>query len=202
MRVGVVGGTFDPIHLGHVALAEGARECARLERVLLIPAADPPHRGGPVASAQDRLEMVRLAAGDHEGLEVSDIELRREGPSYTADTLAALTSEMPGSELFLVLGWDAAAELRSWRRPDEVLRLARLIVVPRPGLPPPGKAELRAAGIDPDRTLLCPVITPRVEATEIRERARQGRSLHGLVAPAVEAYLVGRGLYRATPPLT
>jgi nicotinate-nucleotide adenylyltransferase len=199
MRVGVVGGTFDPIHLGHIALAEGARDCARLDRVLLIPAADPPHRGGPVASARDRLEMVRLAVRHHAGLEVSDVELRREGPSYTADTLAVLSAEMPGSELLLVLGWDAAAELRSWRRPDEVLRLARLLVIPRPGLTPPGEAELRAAGIDPARTLLCPVTTPRVEATEVRERAREGRSLRGLVDPAVEAYVVGRGLYRAAP---
>ena len=195
MRVGVVGGTFDPIHLGHVALAEGARRCAHLDRVLLIPAADPPHRGGPVASAQDRLEMVRLAVRDHEGLEVSDIELRREGPSYTADTLAALTSEMPGSELFLVLGWDAAAELRSWRRPDEVLHLARLLVVPRPGWPLPGEVELRAAGIDPARTLLCSVTTPRVDATDIRERARRGEPLQGLVEPVVEAYLRRRRLY-------
>lgn len=202
MRVGVVGGTFDPIHLGHVALAEGARSCARLDRVLLIPAADPPHRNGPVASAQDRLEMVRLAARAHDGLEVSDIELRRDGPSYTADTLAALASEMPGSELFLVLGWDAAAELRSWRRPDEVLRLARLLVVPRPGLPPPGETELRSAGIDPARTLLCPITTPRVDATDIRERGRRGESLRGLVDPAVEAYLRRRRLYgsRAREP--
>lgn len=199
MRVGVVGGTFDPIHLGHIALAEGARDCARLDRVLLIPAADPPHRGGPVASARDRLKMARLAVRDHRGLEVSDIEMRREGPSYTADTLAALTSEMPGSDLYMVLGWDAAAELRTWRRPDDVLNLARLVVVPRPGLPAPSEADLRAAGIDPARTLLCQVATPRVDATEIRERARAGRSLQGLVDPAVEGYLVSRGLYQVPP---
>lgn len=200
MRVGVVGGTFDPIHLGHIALAEGARDCAKLDRVLLIPAADPPHRGGPVASAQDRLEMVRMAVRGHRGLEVSDIEMRRKGPSYTADTLAAITSEMPGAELYMVLGWDAAAELRSWRRPDVVLNLARLVVVPRPGLPAPSEADLRAAGIDPARTVRCQVTTPRVEATEIRERARVGRSLQGLVDPAVEDYLVTRGLYQSPQP--
>jgi nicotinate-nucleotide adenylyltransferase len=195
VRVGVVGGTFDPIHLGHVALAEWAAACAGLDRVVLVPAGRPPHRGEATAPAADRLEMSRLAAAGHPLLEVSDLELRREGPSYTADTLRELGARHPGAELFLVLGWDAARELRSWHRPDEVLRLARLVVVSRPGFPAPGPADLEAAGIDPSRVVLCGEGTPEVESTDIRRLLEEGRSLDGLVDPAVEAYLRRHGLY-------
>jgi nicotinate-nucleotide adenylyltransferase len=195
-KVGIVGGTFDPIHLGHIALAEGARDCAKLDRVLLIPAADPPHRGGAVASPQQRLEMSRLAVQEHPGLEVSDLELRRPGPSYTVDTLHELTGRLGGAELYMVLGWDAARELRSWREPDEVLRLARLLVVPRPGWDTPALERLEELGNGRDRIQLCPITTPEVDATRLRELAAEGASLSGLVAPAVERYIREHGLYR------
>lgn len=195
-KVGIVGGTFDPIHLGHIALAEGVRDCARLDRVLLIPAADPPHRGGAVASPEQRLEMSRLAVQEHPGLEVSDVELRRPGPSYTVDTLRELASELGDAELYMVLGWDAARELRSWREPDEVLRLARLLVVPRPGWETPAPERLRELGDVSGRVHLCPITTPEVDATRLRELAGEGTSLSGLVAPAVERYIRGHGLYR------
>jgi nicotinate-nucleotide adenylyltransferase len=197
VKVGVVGGTFDPVHLGHVAMAEAAAACAGLDRVLLVPAGEPPHRGPATAPASDRLEMCRLAAAGHPGLEVSDVELRRPGPSYTVDTLRTLAEERPGDELDLVLGWDAARDLRSWRSPDEVLRLARLVVVTRPGYPKPGPGDLAAAGIDPATTILCDASTPDVFSTDVRQLAERGGSLTGLVDPAVEAYLRGRHLYAA-----
>jgi nicotinate-nucleotide adenylyltransferase len=190
-----VGGTFDPIHLGHTALADWAAKCAGLDMVLLVPAGKPPHRGNASAPAADRLEMTRLAAAGRPRLEVSDLEVSREGPSYTVDTLRELAREHPDAELYLVLGWDAARELRSWRDPDTVLRMAKLVIVSRPGFPEPTAEDLRRAGIDPARVVLCPVGTPEVEATDIRRLLETGGSLDGLVDPAVEAYLRQRGLY-------
>ena len=184
-----MGGTFDPVHLGHVAMAEAAAACAGLDRVLIVPAAVPPHRPAAGASAADRLAMCRLAAAGHPALEVSDIELRREGLSYTVDTLRELAAERPGDELHLLLGWDAARELGTWRSPDDVLRLARLVVVSRPGYPAPGPADLAAAGIDPGRTVLCDAPTPDVESTDVRQVIERGGSLAGMVDPAVEDYL-------------
>lgn len=197
MRVGIVGGTFDPIHLGHVAMAEGAADCVPLDRVLLVPVARPPHRGPAAAPARDRLEMTRIAVAGHPRLEVSDVEVRRPGPSYTVDTLRELASERPGDELHLVLGWDAARDIGAWRDPAEVMRLARLVVVPRPGLPPPRPGDLAAAGIDPERTLLCAVTTPDLESRDIRRMLGRGEGLAGLLHPGVEAYLRARRLYAA-----
>jgi len=196
-RIGVVGGTFDPIHLGHVALAQAALECAGLDRVLLIPAARPPHRRPAEATAEDRYSMTRLAAAGLARFEVSDAELRRAGPSYTADTLAALQDQNPGAELFLVLGWDAAREIRQWHRPARVLELARLIVVNRPGLPAPSQEDLRAAGLDPAQVLLCTANTPDINATRVRQVLAEGGDLDGLLNPEVARYLVERGLYGA-----
>ena len=197
MKLGVVGGTFDPIHLGHIAMAEAGADCAGLDRVLLVPASVPPHRAAATAPARDRLEMTRIAAAGHPRLEVSDIELRRPGPSYTVDTLRALADEQPEAELHLLLGWDAAREIRSWREPGEVLRLARLVVVSRPGYAPPTGRDLLAAGIDPARTTLCDVPTPDVESTDVRRLLERGASLGGLVDPGVQAYLRRHHLYAA-----
>jgi nicotinate-nucleotide adenylyltransferase len=196
--VGVVGGTFDPIHLGHLAMAEAAADCAGLDEVLLLPAAVPPHRGPAIAGAADRLEMSRLAARDHERLTVSDLELRRPGPSYTVDTLADLAGSRPGDELFLVLGWDAARELRLWRDPGRILELARLVVVTRPGWTRPSSSDLAAAGIDPARAVLCDAGTPDIEATQIRQLLESGGSLDGLLEPAVERYIRRNNLYLAS----
>ena len=196
MKLGIVGGTFDPVHLGHVAMAEAAARCADLDRVLLVPAAVPPHRGAAAAPAEERLAMCRIAVAGHPRLEVSDLELRRSGPSYTVDTLRLLARKRPADELHLVLGWDAAREIRSWHRPDEVLRLARLVVVSRPGYPSPGSAELAGAGIDPTRAVLCDVRTPDVDATDVRRLAGAGANLAGLLDAEVEAYVRGHGLYR------
>jgi nicotinate-nucleotide adenylyltransferase len=198
-RVGLMGGTFDPIHQGHLEAATAALECAALDEILLVPAGKPPHKRGTRASAGDRLEMSRLAAAGRAGFGVWDWEARRSGPSYTVDTLRAFRAERPADEPFLVLGWDAARDLRSWRQPEAVLQLAGLVVVARPGLDSPTPEALRAAGIDPDRVILCLVATPDVAATSIRRRASRHESLDGLVPAAVEDYIQQRGLYAPQP---
>jgi len=197
MKIGVLGGTFDPIHLGHLEAAEASRECAGLDQVLLVPAGRPPHKREAHASAEDRLQMTRLAVAQAPGLAVWDYEVRHPGPSYTVQTLRAFREERPGDDAFLILGWDAAKDIRSWRQPDEVLELARLVVVGRPGLDSPTAASLRAAGIEPRRVTLCLISTPDVAATRIRRLAAAGRSLAGLVPEAVERHIREHGLYGA-----
>ena len=196
MRLGIVGGTFDPIHVAHVAMAEAARRCAGLERVLVIPAGVPPHRPQPEAGDQDRLAMCRLAIRGHDELEVSDLELRRAGPSYTVLTLEEVHARCPGAELYLVLGWDAARELRSWYGPDRVLELATLVVIPRPGLPDPSAGDLRNAGIPDGRFRICRVRTPDIGATELRRHLHAGTVPKGALDPAVAGYIATHHLYR------
>ena len=195
--MGIVGGTFDPVHLGHIGMAEAARACAGLDLVLLLPASSPPHRAPPQAPAPDRLVMCRLATDHLPWLEVSDLELRRRGASYTVDTLRQLRDGRPADELYLVLGWDAARELGHWREPGEIQRLAGLVVVTRPGLPVPAEGDLKAAGIQPGHARVCDVPTPSVVGTEVRRLIATGAPLDGVLDPAVAAYIRSRGLYRA-----
>ncbi|HVB77484.1 MAG TPA: nicotinate-nucleotide adenylyltransferase [Candidatus Nitrosotalea sp.] len=197
MRVGVVGGTFDPIHLGHIAMAAAARDCAGLDRVLLVPSGEPPHRADAIAGSKERLRMCRLAVEGHPGFEVLDLEVSRPGPSYTVDTLESLTQSRPEDELYLVLGWDAARDIPLWHRPERVLALTRLVIVSRPGWPEPQPQDLRAAGIDPARALLCRAETPDIEAREIRRRLEEGEALDGLLDPRVALHLRQHRLYPA-----
>jgi nicotinate-nucleotide adenylyltransferase len=196
LRLGLLGGTFDPIHNGHLAVADAAIACARLDRVLLIPSNQPPHRPPALGSVEDRLAMCRLAAEGHPRLEVSDVEARRSGPSYTLDTLEQLRRQRPDDSLFLILGWDAAREFGSWHRPEDVLALVEPVIVNRPGLQSPGEVELRAAGLDPARTVVCPQRTPDARATQVREVAAQGGRLDRMVPPAVAEYIRAHALYR------
>ncbi|MEN0111436.1 MAG: nicotinate (nicotinamide) nucleotide adenylyltransferase, partial [Planctomycetota bacterium] len=125
MRLGVFGGSFDPVHIGHVRLARACRDQASLDRVWFVPAATQPHKpGGPVASGEDRLAMLRLALADEPGLEASPIELDRGGVSYTVETLRAIAESQPAAELFFLMGADTLRDLPNWREPGEVLRLA------------------------------------------------------------------------------
>ena len=197
MRLGVLGGTFDPMHNGHVAAAEAALECANLDEVVFVPTGNPPHRPPAEASPLQRLEMCRLATADNPRFAVSDIEVKREGLSYTLDTLWALRGANPHAELFFVLGWDAASQLRSWHRPDEVLAIAPIVVVSRPGRNAPEEADIKSAGLDPARIVLCPHPTPAVSGSGIRRAIAAGKSIDGLVPPAVERYIAAHHLYRA-----
>ena len=199
-RIGLLGGTFDPIHLGHLRAAAAALECARLDQVLLIPAGRPPHKRGTRASAADRLAMCRLAAAAGAGLGVWDWETRRPGPSYTVDTLRAFREQRPADQPFLILGWDAARDIASWRNPEQVLTLAVLVVVGRPGLDSPTPAALRAAGIEPAGVILCLASTPDVAATRVRRLAARGEPLEALVPPSVASYIRDHRLYRRPQP--
>jgi nicotinate-nucleotide adenylyltransferase len=194
-RIGVLGGTFDPIHIGHLAAARAALECARLDRVLFVPTGQPPHRPAAAASADDRLEMTRLATAGDERLGVSDLELRRPGASFTSDTLRALHELHPQADLFLILGWDAARLFRTWHEPDEVNRLATIVVMARPGIGSPQPSELEAAGLDARQVIVCLDGTPDVSASAIRRDVMSGRSVDGKVPPTVQQYVAAHGLY-------
>jgi nicotinate-nucleotide adenylyltransferase len=194
-RLGLLGGTFDPVHVGHLAAAEAAIGCAGLGRVIFIPAATPPHRAPAVAPAEHRLEMCRLAMEGDARFAVSDVELKREGPSYTADTLSELRRLHPEEQLFLILGWDAARLFQTWRRPAEVRELASVVVVGRPGSDAPREADLKSAGLDGDGVVLCLEPTPDVSASEIRRAVAAGESIAGKVPAAVERYITAHRLY-------
>jgi nicotinate-nucleotide adenylyltransferase len=195
LKIGVLGGTFDPIHLGHLAAARAAVECARLDRVLFIPSSQPPHRPAAVAPADQRLEMVRLAIEGEKSFEVSDIEVRRGGKSYTSDTLAELKRTHPHDELFLILGWDAARLLSTWHEPELVQQLAWLVVVSRPETPTPDAERLSSAGLDPARVVLCLRPTPDISASELRQEIANTESVADKVPDAVARYISSHHLY-------
>jgi nicotinate-nucleotide adenylyltransferase len=187
-RLGVLGGTFDPVHVGHVVAAVDARAALALDRVLFVVAGDPwQKRGNVAASAADRLALVEAAVEDVDGLEACAIEVEREGPSVTADTLEALAA--PGRELFLLLGADAVANMSTWKRLDDTRDLAAVVVMERAGdihAEPPGP------GWRFERLAI-----PRLDisSTGIRERLASGRPIDGLVPPAVVRSIEQRGLY-------
>jgi nicotinate-nucleotide adenylyltransferase len=195
-RVAILGGTFDPIHLGHIAIAEQAVDGAGLEETWLVPSATPPHRGAASASAQDRLDMVQSAVAGHPRLRVLDIEVRRPGPSYTADTLRELEAGYPGAEFWIVLGADAARDIVTWHGREELLGRARFLLVNRSGVDRLAEADARRLGFDAGgRTLIIEVDSPAISATEVRERVAAGLSLDGLVPAAVAEIIAARGLY-------
>ena len=189
MRLGVYGGSFDPPHLGHLVAASDACEVLRLDRVLWIPSARHPLKEGCLRTPPAlRLEMVRAAIAGDARFEADDLELRREGPSYTVDTLRELGDRHPEAALFLLAGADLVAELPRWHRPQEVLRRATLAVLTREGegLPP----ETGLAAVD------VPVTRVDVSATEVRRRAAAGRTIRYLVPEAVRAIIEREGPYR------
>ena len=194
-RAVIAGGTFDPIHCGHLEVARQARLGLSADEIWLLPAGDPPHRRA-TASAADRLAMVEAAATGDPLLRVLDLEVRRPGPSYTVDTLVTLEAEHPEVEQWFLVGADAAREIRTWHHAVELLRLARFAIVNRRGEAEMGRDEALALGFDPTRTRLIRVDSPPVSATAIRSRAAAGLSLRGLVPPEVEACIARLGLYR------
>ena len=194
--VAVVGGTFDPVHEGHLAIAEQVRDLCGLDEAWLVPAGSPAHRPAPRASAQDRLDMCRAACAGRPRMRVLDLEVLAPGPSYTLDTLQRLQRLNPDTELWFVLGADAAREIRSWHRAGEVLASARLVVANRSGVGALSMPEATALGFDPARTRVVRIDSPPVSATEVRRRVAAGRPIDGLVPPAVAALITERGLYR------
>jgi nicotinate-nucleotide adenylyltransferase len=197
VRIGILGGTFNPPHLGHLVCAQEALVALGLDRVILIPARTPPHK--PVEDepgVEHRLELCRLAALGDERFAVSEIEVVREGPSYTVDTLSELHSNAPDNDLFLIVGGDIAAGLADWHEPERVLSLATLAVAKRRGTP---KAAVQAALAHlrgGERTRFFPMPRIGVSSTFVRERVRAGLPIRYLVPEPVEAYIAEEGLYR------
>jgi nicotinate-nucleotide adenylyltransferase len=190
MHVGVFGGSFDPVHNGHLQAAEACRVAVPLDLVLFVPAAAQPLKPrGPSASADDRVRMLELALEGRTEFVVSTMETDRGGVSFTVDTLRELSAERPGDRLYLILGADALADLANWREPDEICRLVTLLVVDRPGnarpSPPSGA---RVTRIEMEAV--------NVSSSEIRARQSRGERLDDLVPAAVAAYIAERGLYR------
>jgi nicotinate-nucleotide adenylyltransferase len=199
MRVGVFGGTFDPVHLGHLILAEEARWSLGLERLLLMPAAQPWRKAArAVTPAHHRLAMLRLAVADDPYFDVSTVEIDRGGPTYTIETLAALRGELgPDAELVFILGEDALMDLPNWREPAGILRLALLGVAERGDEDGLDLAALEATlpGVR-DRVLRIPMPRVDISSSEVRRRVREGGTIRYLVPPPVQAYIAARGLYR------
>lgn len=195
---GVFGGTFDPIHVAHLAVAEGARDTFGLRRVLFVPAARPPHKPGRVITpVEHRVAMVEAAVSTNAAFVVSPIEVDRDGPSYTVDTLEALRAADPGDHLALILSAESYSELSTWHEPRRILDLADLIVAPRDAYaePDPDLVERQF----PDAPAIIAFMDgPRIRlsASEIRQRASAGRSVRYLVPDAVAAYIGDHGLYQ------
>ena len=185
-RVGLLGGTFNPPHVGHLICAQQALEQLRLDIVLLVPAGSPPHKvveGEPGPSV--RLELCRIAVAGEERIGVSDVEVGRDGPSYTVDTLRMLHERDPGDELTFIVGADMAQSLATWREPREVLRLARLAVAERAGVGRQDIAERLSELAAQDRVVFFDMPRIDVSSTALRRRAAQGRSLRHWVPDAV-----------------
>jgi nicotinate-nucleotide adenylyltransferase len=200
MRLALFGGTFDPIHIGHLILAEQCREACRLDRVWFVVAGAPPHKRGERTPLAHRLEMARIAIAGHQGFEVSDLEARRPGPHYSVDTLAAVHRERPGDDLYFLIGADSLVDLPTWRDPAGVARLATIVVVNRPGIAEVDPATLLdfGPGSKPLQTVTIPSIG--IASKDLRRRLAEGRSIRYMVPRGVEAYIEAQGLYHSRKP--
>ena len=199
-QIGILGGTFQPIHLGHMDMALSALSVLNLDEVLLMPDRIPPHKDLPEgATDAQRLEMIRLSAQKYNGLTVSDMELMRPGKSYTADTLTLLADRLPNAQLYFIMGSDMLRSLPSWYKPEQVCALARLVCVRRQGnIGGEEEAAKKLAQMYGAKVTLLPPVR-EVSSTEIRTRARLGLPLENLVEPTVEQYICAHGLYAPAP---
>jgi nicotinate-nucleotide adenylyltransferase len=220
MRLGLLGGSFNPIHYGHLGIARGACEELGLSDVLFIPTGDPPHkREGTLAPAQDRFEMVRLAIAGNPCFGISNIEVVRKGKSYSIDTVQAVQNQYgPGTDLYFLIGLDAFLDFATWKEPHALLRACHFVVISRPGqsfrrletlpmlppLNPQGLAELDEGkrtrleiALPPCPGIVCLSLPPcSISASDIRERIRNGMPLANLLPVTVESYILRRQLYR------
>ena len=198
MNIGVLGGTFDPIHLGHLVVAEEVKARLDLAEILFVPAGQPWLKmSSPILAAEHRVQMVRLALGGKPYFKLSTMEIERAGPSYTVDTIAELKGQLgAGDRLFFILGWDNLAQLPQWQEPARLVKMCHLVAVPRVGYPAPDLALLEKSipGLSQATIVLD---TPHIDITAsvIRDRVAQGLSIHHLVPEPVERYIREHGLY-------
>ncbi len=199
MRLGILGGTFDPIHIGHLILAEEAWHQLGLDQVLLAPAADPPHKRGQGKSPADhRVRMVELAIADNPHLALSRIDVDRPGPHYTLDMVRLLQEQYgPGASLYFLMGLDSLADLPTWHRPLDLMQHCHLVAFSRPDAAFDWEAlEMALPGVR-SRVILLPMPLLQISSSDLRDRARQGRPLRYQVLPQVERYIHEQQLYRA-----
>jgi len=198
VNIGVLGGTFDPVHKGHIMVAEEARARLDLAEVLGVPAGQPPLKeDSPILAVEHRVQMVRLAIADYPYYKLSTIEIDRPGPSFTVDTIVELRDKLgDGDELFFIVGWDSLAQLPKWKEPSRLIKMCRLVAVPRPGYSLPGLNSLDAVipGLS-RRVILLDRPEIDINATEIRERVAQGLSIRHLVPEPVAEYIRQHKLY-------
>jgi len=189
-RIGILGGTFDPPHNGHIAIARAALENLDLQKVIFMPAKIQPFKAGiSISSVNDRMAMLNLALIGHSQFELSDIELKRDGMSYTVDTLTALRGTYPKDELYLLIGADNVSQIEKWHRADEITRLCTIAAANRPGYNQPGSFGEKIVSFE-----MTPV---DMSSTEIRRRVRAGESISGMAPQAVVNYILSHKLYIA-----
>jgi nicotinate-nucleotide adenylyltransferase len=195
MRLGLFGGTFDPIHLGHLILAESCREALSLDQVWFVVTATPPHKRRERTPVNDRLEMARVAIAGNAAFAVSEIEARSDGPHYSFETVERLAAERPGDELFFLIGGDSLRDLPTWRHPERLAACATIVVVNRPGvvIAPDALPDLGPRA-KPIRVVESPLID--IASTDLRRAVGEGRSIRYRVPRGVEAYITAHGLYR------
>ncbi|OYW20904.1 MAG: nicotinic acid mononucleotide adenylyltransferase [Planctomycetales bacterium 12-60-4] len=195
MRIGFFGGTFDPVHLGHLVLAEQCREQAKLDEVWFAPAAMPPHKTRQdITDGLHRLKMLEYAIAGHEHFRVTSIELDRTGPSFTVDTLTVLKEQHAHVDWSLMIGADSLRDFHSWREPERIVEMARIVAVNRGGDPTPDVNSFRSQFGDCVSLVEIPGL--QISATDLRARVASGRSIRFLVPRAVEVYIQQQGLYR------
>lgn len=191
-RIGILGGTFDPIHLGHLVLAEQAKERLKLDQVIFIPSASPPHKTNrKLSSAKDRFQMTRLALEENPSFSISDIELKRGGLSYTVDTLRELKKLYPNSEIYFLTGSDVLNEIQTWKDPEHIYKLVNVVIAKRPSFD----------SFDPQnhfakKSIIVPITGVDISSTQIRKRIEKGQSIKYLVPAKVEEYIRRKKLYQ------
>ena len=191
MKAGIFGGTFNPPHMAHLVAAESVRDHLKLDKVLFVPAALPPHKiKEKIISAEHRLQMVKLAISDNPLFELCDMELHRTGPSYTIDTILELKRKFPEDNFYLIMGIDLLIDFDKWKKPDKILEKCRVVAMNRPGFD--------LAMVDKElllRVELVNIPSVDVSSTSIRRRVKSGRSIKYLVSPAVEYYIYSNSIY-------
>jgi nicotinate-nucleotide adenylyltransferase len=199
VKIGILGGTFDPPHNGHLAIADNALQKLALKKIIFIPSHRTPLKNRPdISPVEDRWKMLQAAIDGRPDLEISDIELYRPGPSYTIDTLKLLKSGLqPGDEVYFLMGWDSFNDLPRWKQAPELVKLCTIVAFTRPNISEPdmGKLEKRIPGLF-GRYILIDMPPVDISSTAIRERIEKGRSIKGLVPEAVEKYIFSHNLYK------